>query len=408
MKTLNASSHMYEDVGKQQVYLTESEEIDLVSRYSYNKQKLHKYILKREACLTYFINKYKQTKASGKSAAKLSADYNPRKAGLNQQIEQRMSMVLAPDKQLDGTTMAESLFALNIADSVYAEMMGCLVNTATLDKIQREIHDIEDILFRSLLMAGAEIAKKYASRLLGVDEEDATQEVNIYLLESVRKYDHTYRTDVGDRIKLCTYAYNRSEKLLKEWILTNSRLVRVPRSKMERILVVVRAYNEIVPHDINLPELVACSNKLLKERKGKLTSNSMFTIDEVDGLISVLLSTFIHLDFKQGNRSNQKTVGDMLVDDKASVIDAIEDEDKREQLLETLQDHLTDKEFQVIMLRYFYDSTDKVPKALKEVGGLLASVYGGTDYSRESIRLLEKSAIAKLQGVKEVRKLWEN
>ena len=71
-----------------------------------------------------------------------------------------------------------------------------------------------------MLMAGQTIAKNYASNLLGVDEADAAQQVSIFLLESIRKYDPDYRTPKGRRVKLCTFAYNRSESLLKEWVLT--------------------------------------------------------------------------------------------------------------------------------------------------------------------------------------------
>ena len=152
------------------------------------------------------------------------------------------------------------------------------------------------------------------------------------------------------------------------------------------------------------------SNKIVKERRGKLTLATAFDIDEVDDLIKILLSTYIHLDqpYNKSNRANQLTIGDMLVHEDECVIDAIEDHDKREKLYKIMQNHLTRREFQVIMLRYFHDPTDKVPRALTEVGALLVSVYGGTDYSRESIRLLEKSALAKLQDVEEIRELWKN
>jgi RNA polymerase sigma factor (sigma-70 family) len=301
------------------------------------------------------------------------------------------------------------VYDLHPSEKMYIEMERKLKPATRLSTLQREIHEIEDILFRSMLMAGAEIAKTHASRLLGIDEADAAQEVSMYMLESIRRYDPDYRVK-GKRVKLCTYAYSRSERLLQEWILTNSRLVRIPRSKMERILIVVRAYDVLSPDQVNLPELVSGANKIMKERKGKLTTGNIFSIDEVDDLIRILLSTYIHLDqpYKRSNRANQPTIGEMLVSEKSSVVDTIEDQDKREQLFEVMQDNLTEKEFQVIMLRYFHDPGDKVPKALKEVGPLMESVYGGTNYSRESIRLLEQSAFIKLQDVEEVLELWKN
>jgi DNA-directed RNA polymerase sigma subunit (sigma70/sigma32) len=34
------------------------------------------------------------------------------------------------------------------------------------------------------------------------------------------------------------------------------------------------------------------------------------------------------------------------------------------------------------------------------------SVYGGMNYSRESIRKIEKKALAKMQGLWEIKRLW--
>ena len=415
MKTLNSASSTYEEIGRQQVYLTRDEEITLVERYKVVKQAWCQYVLYRKRCRGHFMERYKQAKRTGKSVAKLSADYNPRQAGLNQSIENKFGLALCAasvrrKSTRKGRSLADVLFDLNIADGVYQDMAKFLAPTAQLTKLEAEIHDIEDTLFRSMLMAGAEIAKNHASRLLGIDEADASQQVSVYLLDSIRKYDPDYRTDKGNRVKLCTYAYSRSEKLIKDWVLTNSRLVRIPRSKMERILIVVKAYDSIESHNINLTELVSGANNIVKERKGKLTLSNSFDIDEVDDLIKILLGTYIHLDqpYKKSNKANQPTIGDMLVNEDECVIDTIENQDKKEQLYGVMQDHLTKREFQVIMLRYFHNPTNKVPRALTEVGGLLVSVYGGTNYSRESIRLLEKSALAKLQDVKEIRELWEN
>ena len=411
MKTLNSASGTYEEIGRQQVYLTIAEEITLVDRYKVVKEKWCRYVLRRAKCQRSFMEGYRKAKRTGKSVAKMSAGYNPRKAGLNKSIEQTFSLALDPARVKGiGSHLGATLLKLNLSEGVYQDMAKHLNPSAALRKLNEEIHDIEDVLLRSMLMAGAEIAKNHASRLLGIDEADATQQVNLYLLDSIRRYDPDYRTEKGNRVKLCTYAYSRTQNLIKEWVLTNSRLVRIPRSKMERILIVVRAYENMDSHSINLSELVSGANRIVKERKGKLTLTSAFDIDEVDDLIKILLSSYIHLDqpYKKSNRANQPTIGDMLVNHDDSVIDVIEDADRREQLYEVMHDYLTEREFQVIMLRYFHDPTHKVPRALTEVGALLVSVYGGTDYSRESIRLLEKSALAKLQDVEEIKELWKN
>ena len=159
-----------------------------------------------------------------------------------------------------------------------------------------------------MLMAAQDIASKSASRILSIDEADAAQEVNLYFLESIRKYNPQYRTPQGERVKLCTYAYGRAERLLQEWVLTTSRLVRVPRSKMERILIIVKAYDSMDQNKINLVTLTDKSNDILKARKGELTVSNTFDVTEGDDLIKILLSGYIHLDqpfnkhqFSRGN-----------------------------------------------------------------------------------------------------------
>ena len=417
MLTLGSSAQTYGDIGKNQVYLTQTEEIALVTQYKKEREELHLYILERTRCVRCFLDRYRETREAGKSVAKLSADYNPRKAGLNKTIESRFKRVLDPTAIRRGKpgTLAgraytpQLLFNLNLSDGVYKEMLEYLTPTAKLRAIQEEISRIENTLLCSMLMAGQEIAKRHASTLLGIDEADAAQQVNLFLLESIRRYNPDYRTPSGNRIKLCTFSYGRSEQLLKEWILTSSRLVRVPRNKMERVLIIVKAYDILGADDINLFTLAEEANKILVERK-KLTRTNTFDVDEVDELIKILTSSYIHLDqpYRRDNRSNSTTIGEMLSKEQPTAEDTIEEHDRREQLIEVMQDNLEDLEFQVIMLRWFHDQTDKVPKALTEVGALLVSEYGGPAYSRESIRLIEKAAIAKLKVVEEVQKLCLN
>lgn len=399
-----AANKHYADVGKNQVYLTEEEEIGLVMDYRHKRDELQRYILSKAKCRRWFLDYYEEVRVSGRSVAKLSADFNPREKGSSDKIEQRMFTMLRDKRRKVEVT----LFKLNLSDFCYSEMLKLMVPTKKLKRMQQGISEIEDTLLRSMLMAAQEIAKKSASKVLSVDEADAAQEINLYFLESIRRYDPYYRTPQGKRVKLCTYAYGRAERLIQEWILTTSRLVRVPRSKMERILIIVKAYDGLSQNKINLVDLTNAANEIIKERKGKLTKATTFDVPEVDDLIKILLSNYIHLDqpFNRHNRVNPITIGEMLYVPGPSVEDIIQDQDGREQLLEVMSDHLTDLEYQVIMLRYFHDPMDKIPKALTEVSALLVSVYEGVDYSRESIRQIEKSALAKLKNIQEVQELW--
>ena len=403
----DTSAHKhYVAVGRNQVYLTEKEEIELVNEYAYLRGQLHTYVLSKSQCVRWLLEYYDSIIAEGKSVAKLSADFNPREKGAADVIDKKMKNLLKDRRK----PIENALYSLNLSEYCYSEMIKLMPTTKKLNMILSRIYEIEDILLRSMLMAAQDIASKSVSSILSIDEADAAQEVNLYFLESIRRYNPDFRTAQGKRVKLCTYAYGRAEHLLQEWILTTSRLVRVPRSKMERILIVVKAYDSMDQNRINLVTLTEKANTILTERKGELTKSNEFDIPEVDDLIKILLSNYIHLDQPfnkhQFNRGNPLTIGEMLSDNSPSAEDSIQDQDSKEQLMEVMSDHLTDLEFKIIQLRYFHDPLDKVPKALTEVSELLVSVYDGVDYSRESIRQIEKSALSKLRNIKEVQELW--
>ena len=393
----------YEMIGQNQINLTEQEEIELTEKYKKTKYKLYDCVAGQQDSRIRFYKIYYDTRNSGKSVAKLSIDYNPREKGLNTILEKELEFKI---KNRTFADPKKELISMHPYTECWDEMIKICRKTKTIEAAQQEMLRIENILICSMLMAAKEIAKNNSSKILSIDEADATQEVNIYLLESIRKYDPDYRTPQGKRVKLCTYAYGRSEKLLKEWVLSNSRLVRVPRSKMERILIVVKAYDSLMSNQINLFTLTVKANSILKERRGTLQAREVFDIDEVDGLIKILMSNLIHIDQPYNKNQQSRTIGDMLSSKQPTPIDQLEEKQTREQLLNSIREALTDTEYQVIMLRYFHDPTDKVPKALSNVSVLLTSEYGGKKYSRETIRLLEKSALLKLKDMKEVQELW--
>ncbi|MBW2637101.1 MAG: hypothetical protein JRC86_06200 [Deltaproteobacteria bacterium] len=406
--TRRTANPYYEEVARDQVYLTEDEEIALVKQYTKQKGKLHLYILERKRCVKHFLKVYDEIREAGRSIAKLSADTNTRKAGLNTMIDERFrrELKVARTKEIAPYYLATTLFNLNLSNEIYDEMLALCRPTKKLNDIRTEMSRIEDTLLRSMLMAACEIAKRCSSTILSIDEKDAAQEAKIFLLESIRRYDPDYRTPKGQRVKLVTYAYGRAERLVMEWVLTNSRLVRVPRSRMKRILIVVKAYESLVSNDTNLFTVTQKANDILKDRK-IYTDKIAFDIKEVDELIKILTSNYIRLDqpFNR-NSTHPLTIGDMISNEEPSAADTIEVEDNKEQLLEAMQDHLTELELQIITLRYFHDPLGDIPKALTEIGPLLVSEYSGVSYSRETVRKFEKVALEKLKDVEEVQELW--
>ncbi len=400
----------YAEVGKQQVYLSIEMEIELVTEYKRTREELHRYVLSKKECRDWFIERYKELMSTGRSVAKLSRDFNPREKGEAERVERWLIanmnnyFVNSIDnpKGLGSWDWEEMFFELGIADGCYSDMIKLMQPTKKLEVLQERLMEIEDVLLRSMLMAGHEIALRGVSNIQSIDEKDATQETMIFLLESIRRYDPDFRTPQGQRVKLCTYAYGRAQRLLKEWVLTTSRLVRVPRSKMERILLIVRVYNNMLEHEINLEHITEEANKLLKG------GAKPFTIEESDDLIKILTSSYVHLDqpFNRHNKNNPTTLGEMLSKYEATAEDAAGDNRNKEMLFKVMEEVLTKVERQILKLRYFHDPYNKVPRPHVEVAELLVSVYQGKEYSRESIRQIEAKALGKLRNVKGVQDLW--
>jgi RNA polymerase sigma factor (sigma-70 family) len=429
---MNTKLYHYAEVGRNQVYLTAAEEIKLVTEYKKLSISLRKLVLKNGAARQWLLDTYHVVRREGKSVAKLSARFNNGEQGLNAAIEKEMIAALEPEKGDPYWYLvhrpADVMYELNLADWCISKMLKVQGETTETAVLLERISEIEDTLMRSMLMAAHEIALRSSSNILSIDSMDAAQEVCLYFLDAIRKYDPDYRTAQGERVKLLTYAYNRASKLIQEWILNNSRLVRVPRSKMERILIVIKAYDLLVPCGVDLEALTNESNNILTERKGTLTEANTFSIKEVDGLIKILMSNYVHLDQPYGgtryhHRSNTVTIGEMLSDNEPSASDNLEEQDAKVQLIAMIQDRLTPLEYQIIMLRYFHDPSGTMPRALADVNELLMSVYGSMNsirsirsanharswrrkYSRESIRKIEKVALDKLKDVKEVQALW--
>jgi DNA-directed RNA polymerase sigma subunit (sigma70/sigma32) len=171
---------------------------------------------------------------------------------------------------------------------------------------------------------------------------------------------------------------------------------------MERILIIVRAYNAMLEHEVNLEHITEDANTLLKP------GAKPFTIEEADDLIKILTSSYIHLDqpYNRHNRNNPTTIGDMLSKTEATAEDNASDSHSKDNLFKIMEEVLTITERQILNLRYFHDSFEKIPRPHVEVAELLVSVYEGKEYSRESIRQIEARALNKLRNIKGVQELW--
>ena len=394
---------MYEDVGRNQITLTEKEEIELITEYQTKRTELHLYLLNKAECRAWLYSEFDRIKEEGKAVTKLSSNQNKKESGHNTKLEKVLEVQLGPNNR---EVSANYLYSIGLSEYCYVEMAKLWKKDSYVMKTQEAIKEIETTLLCSMLMAAQEIAKKYSYSFLNIDFYDAAQEANIGLLDSIRRYDPGFQTPQGNRIKLITYCYGRTEKLVKEWVLMHSRLVRVPRSRMDRILIMLRAYDRIQSVDLNIATLTELSNEILREKDN--IKHELFTYDEVDELLKILLGSCIQLDtpVQDGDKpSKYTTIGDFLINTEPNAVDELSDREDKQQLFDILSSTLTELELDVIKMRYFHTTQHRTPKNLALVGDILKKKYNRM-FSRESVRLIEVSALEKLRNIKEMQDLW--
>lgn len=209
------------------------------------------------------------------------------------------------------------------------------------------------------------IAREYAGR--GVPLPDLIQEGSIGLLIAAQKFDYTLQ------YRFSTYATKWIRQSISRYILNHAGVIRVPRQTMERmrkLLAIRSAMSQESGIEPTLEELAQQSGE---------------TEEKVRQLLE-LLPEICSLDAPTGE--NEDGTLQMLLED----IHAPQPQEelvRRElkKLLDSLMDTLTDRQKQVIRLRFGME--DGNCYSLEKVGNLL-------NISRERARQIERQALTKL------------
>lgn len=253
-----------------------------------------------------------------------------------------------------------------------------------IDRRIDSIREIENILLQKHQYIAYTLAHKYKVPNLGIDIMDLVQEANKGILKAICKFDPSHKT------KFQTFSYMKARNAIKEYLMYESRIINIPRTKLDRIFILLDVSNSEI--NVKHPSLLAdLANKFLQKKLHRnLGKKETFTTEEVSQLISLLYSSTISLDIKiDGN----KTIEDLLPDTQPTSEDVFLTQEKFSHMKNILENLLDPIEWQVLYYKYFFSGFE-VPLTETKI---LLKQHTGLDYTEMRINMFKLSAFKKLR-----------
>ena len=315
------------------------------------------------------------------SLAKLTIDYSNKIRGLNNNLSTKVLKCL----------ILKDWSNINLDTGLVRQLEVSVSNKSLKKEIKsyrEEISGIESLVTKLYQPLSLYIANKYCASAYGFDRDDLIQEANKGVLKAIEKYNPRFLTREGKPVKFITYVYISASDKIKEYIMNQSRMVRIPKSKLERIFILIEANKKT--SSIDPQQLSLSANTILHRRLNrKLKKLEIFTIKEVEELSYIMRGNSVSFDVPLGKR--KENLVDLLPGNSTE-FEKIEQSDHRIEIKKALREVLTEPEYKVIFYKFFFNG-DEV--SLEETQKSF-QMYENIEYSRERINQLKNSALEKL------------
>jgi RNA polymerase primary sigma factor len=279
-----------------------------------------------------------------------------------------------------GSDAAGAGAALHEEFAAFTQRVGLPVEqfrevAAHVSRAQREGKAAREEMVRAHLPLVVAIARRYRGRS-SLDLLDLIQEGNLGLMHAVEKYDHRRG------VKVATYAVWWIRQAMARAMADQGRLIRVPVHMTEQVAKVLRERRKL-------------SHKLGRApATGEIAASVAISPDRVERALSIVREP-VSLDAPVGE-DGEATLGDLIEAPNAVDPQAVAEASALRQCVAEALSGLSDREQRILRMRFGIGGSAE--HTLAEVG----EVFGLT---RERIRQIEASALAKLRSPARGRKL---